>query len=455
MKRKTTKRPIREEAFVSAAMSDTSVGLQFPEWVKLPEDFKAATEPGKPAETMVEARRRLAMDDFVGGVHHLKVCYFSKGFTFAGADDATKTWLTKSRMKWVAFRLQRDLWREFLLLDCAVVFWMTAAGGTVAKPVVLDGEILDYQDTMGNERLTVQIAKRKLSPEEKAGMSQRWIDAYEKGGKITIDPDLGENFRVITREKLGRGLGTPRLRQVMGLLGTRDLLKAGDWGGAWQGRDVVRLIQGGMKSGENDQSVKLWLQADKKTEIKKQVKNTHGAMDIVANFDLLWKYVYMDMKFFDARKHEGTALMLRQWSGAIGFMLATGQVSPFLLNAFAAEGEADREMMAMLLGDVLNDATFCGRKPKNITLEASWDPNAFSDAKTILETTRFGTGAGLMSFQTGRERLKLDDKQESARNKAAGQSREGYQPPFEAKQGIVGNGQGGRPATQPGDVVEG
>jgi hypothetical protein len=448
-----------DDVFTTSASTSELIDF-LPEWQKSPADFKRYSEPMDPKKVMEQARKRITLCDFIGSVHHLKMCYFAGGFRFIGSTPVEERWLKTSGAARRIFRLQRDVWTEFELNDAAVVVWFTPQSNTaVATPVVLDGEIVDYTDTFGVERLKVKLQKKTLSKEEKDGVDDRWAKAYEKGGEVVLDPDKGENFRVLTRAKLGKGLGMPRLRQVLDLLGTRDLLKAGDWAGAWQGRDVIREVKAGYQSQlpQGGEDIRSHITKALRQQIEKQLKGKHGAFDLVVNFDVTMAYKHMDMNFFNAEKFAGTMAMLRNWAGPVGFLLmsSTGSgANPFLLNAFKAEGLSERELVKWLVDDVANDPTFAPSKPAKVDLTVGWNPSVFMDEKVLLETVRYLTGAGIMSFPTARELYQLDDDLESKRNIASAKKPDGYQPPFEPKQGVLSgkNGGDGRPKESAGDV---
>jgi hypothetical protein len=350
-------------------------------------------------------------------------------------------------------RLNADVWKEFLLQDSAVVFWMENGEGTLPKPIVLDGEACDYSNGLGGERLTVKLRKHKLQDYEKQGMDERWVRAYEQEGKITLDADKGEHFRVLTRAKMTQGLGMPRLKAVYRLLGNLEGLQIADTSGATWHRDVIQHITAGheIRNGDLAGRPDHFITKQIKDAIEKAMKTLRGAFRNVSNFDVNFAYVFLDPKFFDASKYDGTLRQLDRWGGAGMLLLVTAQPSPFLLTTFGAEGRRDRQMVGDFLTDIVTDPTFLpGRKLDRLKL--SWNPHSFRDAKTMVEAVRMSLGEGLASRRTGREMMSLDHEEEGDRLEDELKKPERNRPGFEPKQGMLNGDQGGRPPTVPGDA---
>lgn len=416
--------------------------------------FRSSWHPQTLAEMFAKARSLLRSNDFVGGVHHVKLCYFADGLRLDSQNKKVAKWLQKARLAGLRMeRLDLDVWTEFLTCDSAIVFWRTPLEGSVAVPVVLDCEICQFSDALGVETLKVRPNKAvpPLSETQKAALGKRWADALTRGAVIEIDPSQGENFRVLTWGKLGSGLGWPRLGQILDKLGTRELLEIADWGAAWEHGDVYRQITKGhpIPNGPHAGEGRNFITQKQSTKIQTDNKGKRGPRTLVSNFDVSVAWKYLDPRFFDAGKYVAVMDKLRAWAGAPALIYEAGQAPPNLMSAFATEGRRSRAMVGAFLNSILNDPTFHGTLAPPEELEVSWNAQSFLDTKTMLEWVRAGSSTGLISPQTARNALGVDNAEEAKLLQEALKDPTGYRPVFEAKQGMLSN-TGGRPSDKPG-----
>ena len=402
------------------------------------------------------ARELLADNDFVGTLHHVKLTYFADGLRYAGAAalDANKEPVAKWAEKlafWPALtRLALDTWREFLLCDNAVAFWMGAKSKRKAdglpKVAVLDCEAVRYEYQFGVESLEIKFTQSAATADKlkAAGFDARWEKAHRTGGWLKVDPEKGECFEVLTWEKLGNGLGMPRIKTVLEKLSTRDLLGTADWFGAWESRNLTELWSLGHETryGKNAGSAANFITAKKKEAVENGLRTKVGSRRVVANFDVKPSYAYLDPKFFDPVKFHSVMLALENWGGAAVQMARLGAATPGLLQAFAAEGRMARAMVAEFLARIVNAETYT--KPP-VKIEVEWNPESFTEIKLLLEKLRLVHGVGLMSTQTARESVGLDHGREGDRLEAEKGQPERVSPTFEKAQGM--STPGGRPSS--------
>lgn len=395
-------------------------------------------------------------NDLVGAVHHSRLCYFSDGLRLTGkASNDTKLleWMAGEKVWPMLRRLSNDVWREWLLQDNAVAFWKTPAEGELPSVVVLDCEVCNYSSRMGEEVLKVKLKQVTLTPEEKAEMQSkwgpRWVDAYTKGKEITLDPKEGENFKVLTWQKLGHGFGMPRLKAVLDLLSTRQLLQTADWAGAWESVNLTELWSVGheIKTGPLAGKPTHFITEKKQTAMEKSLKNKRGGRRVVTNFDVSLAYKYLEAAFFDPKKYAGVMAALKLWGGAPVAMFESGIISPLYMQNFQAEGMKSREMVSDFIFAIVNDESFfVGKDRPETPITLGWNPHSFLETKAKLEVLRLAGANAWASPQTAREALGFDDQVEGDRLVEAHKTPERYRPPFEAKQGMGGSTVGGRPA---------
>lgn len=401
-----------------------------------------------------KARQLMKENDFLGGVHYLRLCYFSDGLRLGFEEnEKMKKWRKKAAEAGLRVdRLDLDVWTEFLTCDNVIVFWRKAEKNRFAMPVVLDCESCAYSDALGVESLKVRPQKCKLSDAQKFALGPRWSVALEAGKLIELDPAQGEHFKVLTWGKRGGGLGWPRLGQILDKLGLRELLEIADMGGAWESGDIYRQIKKGhaITSGDHAGDSTHFITAAQSEKIKKDNAGKRGPRVAVTNFDVNIEWKTFDPKFFDEKKYAAVAAKLRAWAGAPGMMYESG-VSPMMMTAFATEGRKWRSMVGTFLTEILSDPTFNGGVKPPDDLAVSWNPQSFLDTKMMLEWVRAGSSTGLISPQTARNALGVNNNEEGRLLKEAHADPESYRPVFEAKQGMLtGDGKGGRPSDRPG-----
>ena len=407
----------------------------------------------KPREVFSKNRDLAGSHPFVGEWLRIRRTFFDDGLCFVGED--AQVWAASekgTKVRAMVKRLNADLWNEWLLQDNAVVFWLVPKQKSqLPQPMVLDCEVCDYSNGLTGETLKIKVPKKKLTEEENARLPQRWKDAYQSGKEVTLKPEEGERFAVLTRAKLGKGFGLPRLRQAYQLLGTLETLHAADFGGAFQHRKVIEHIKVGREMKFQDALSKpeyFTISKAEKLAIEREVKNKEGAYRAITDIKVSFDWAFMDPKFFDESKYKGTLAQLDRWGGAGMMLLATGE--DWLIPFFAAEGRADRDDVGRLLNQLLADSEFLS--PKGAPpLRVEWNPNTFRDAKTVLEMLRFAVGQAVMSVTTAREYLALDTTTESKRiEKEQGEPKH-FRPAFEPKQGMLtADPQGGRPPENTG-----
>lgn len=421
--------------------------------------FRAFWQRKKGSLQYKQARELAETSDFFASMIYLKNTFFNDDFNFGQSGQPTdklSKWLKEQNYDFD--RVVNDAWLEWLTCDNVVAFWVRADDQTELPVVtILDCEICDYKNAFGAESLTIKVPKVTLKNAEMKrlsdnGLSERYLDALKKGEELTLDESQGEFFKVLTRAKLGKGLAPPRIGSVLTQLSTMELFGVGDWAAASQMKKVVRQIVKGhdIRNGPLAGQAIHFIKAKESKQIRDNLAKKDGAFDAVTNFDVGFKFPFIDPKYFDDAKFEGTLARLERWAGPLAIMLGDPTTVPMLVDFFETEGTHNRKLVGDFLASIFADENFIGDASPPSDLVPQWNPDSFTTSKMMLETLRMGTSSGLMSHQTGRKRMGLNDKTEGDNMEAAGKKPKRYTPPFEAKQGIVsGESKGGRPPKGP------
>lgn len=411
----------------------------------------------KPSERFKQARELSESSDFFGSVIYLKNLFFNDGFNFGERQN-------KPLLKWLRgknydfARVADDVWQEWLICDNVVAFWIATKDEKLPIVTVLDCEMCEYRNAFGIETLSVQLPKLGLTDADykrlkDKGLDERYIDALRTGKKLVLDESKGEFFKVLTRAKLGRGLGPPRVDSVLQQLSIMEVLGIGDWAWARQMSRAMRQFQKGheIKQGPWSGQSMHFLKAAEASQIKKANAKKEGAYDSATNFDLNVKFPFPDPRVFDQKKYDGTLARLEFWAGPIGkLLLAISEQSPYAMDMFQAEGFAHRQKVGEFLRSIFMHESFIGTDRPSADLVPRWNPRSFTSIKNLTELARFGYTDGIVSPQTVREWLGVSDEEEGDRQEAASKKPKRYTPPFEAKQGMVAGGnRGGRPVETP------
>lgn len=427
--------------------------------------FRSFWRNKKGAEQFKLVRTVAESSEFFSSMIYLKEIFFNDRFSFGEANNKkTAKWLKEQGYDFN--RVVNDTWREWLTCDNVVAFWVEQDEG-LPIVTILDCELCDYKNAFGAETLKLKIPQVTLKSEELAqlkarGLPERYIDAIKNGRELTLDPDQGEHFRVLTRAKLGKGLDKPRVDSVLLALSTMELFGIGDWAAAEQMKKVMRQISSGhsITNGPLAGQAMHFLKTKTANQIKAQLKGKDGAFDMVTNFDILVKYPFLDPKYFDAAKMKGTIERLQRWAGPLAMMLGNPQMIPNLIDLFETEGRSQRDRVSKFLGSIFSDETFLGKVKltSGAELVPQWNPHTFTTQKMLNEIVRLGYSNGLISPQSARGMLEMDNDVEGDLMEEAATKPKRYRPMFEAKQGLVaGANKGGRPqdnpATPPGEAA--
>ncbi len=394
-------------------------------------------------EIFERARKLAAANDFIRQVVATKKLLYNDGLAFTKLKKPYERDLR---------RIVSDTWTEWLTCDNAVAAW-TGQRTTSALPFVniLNCEDTKYCDAFGVESLQIKLPKTTLTEKKKAALEKRYQDALFKGGWIEWGEKEDELFSVLTAGavhpagKAGQGLGRPSLYSAFEAAAIYGLLGIGDWNAATTAKDVIRTVKKGYEitAGNLAGMPARHMTAQDRDLIHKFMKGKAGAYDVVMNFDVVIGFALFDFSYFKDEKWDGVRKRLLQWSGPIGRIVLGEDMSERedLLKIAQIEAQQHRKAVADF---VARTAAMFG-----VDTEISFCATTMLTWKQILATVNAGCASALMSPQTGRKWLGLDDTEESKLMRLAHKKPEDYTPPFEQKQGLVGGGADGAPNDNP------
>lgn len=399
---------------------------------------------------------------FVQWLVRMQVAFFNADFrlTSSGELKKTESWL-EARQLYPFEKLARDIWNEYILCANAVVFWRGEPSGPRNGPkpppesridglplvTVFDTERVRYSNDFGTELVWITPARRKLTDDERDMLGKRYADAIEEGKELKLDQNKGEFFKVLTTAKKGSGFAMPRWKSIIFDLAILELLRVGDWNGAWARRKIVRHTSAGheIRFGQLAGGPDFFAKKKFVQNWVKEVNKINGYSELATNFDQIIKYVFLEAGFFDVGIYAAVQERLDHFAGAIGMMMRKeSNQMPYLMSMFRAEGFAERDIVGGFIRQIVNDPNFHGREaPPPAALLPQWDDTIFFNEKMLMAWLSFAYQNGFASPQTMRRYLRLMEKSENERMREAHARGEDYEPVFEPKQGLLGGAGGG------------
>jgi hypothetical protein len=396
-----------------------------------------------------------------------RLAFYNSGFKLeseVGKKD-TQGWLDK-HANYPFGKLARDVFREYQVTSNVVAFWRSEAADNrrtrvdrksdagfiegLPRVTIFNCEDVRYSNDFGVEQLWITPKRRKLSDDEKAALGPRYAAAIEEGKELKLDPKYGERFKVLTTAKMGNGFGMPDLKAIMGDLAILELLKLGDWNGAWARRKILRQTKKGheITGGDRQGSPDYYFNPAYGKKLKKALNDQNGFMELIGNFDQDLAYVFLEAAFFDPKLYEAVEMRLDRYVGAMAMMMREGKLqSPFLMSLFRVEGLAERDLVGGYLASIFNDEFFYGSgdaPPQRIL--PTWDEGVFFNEKMLIAWMGFGLQNGIISPITMRRWMRVSDRGETELMKLAHTNGKDYEPVFEQKQGLLDAPEGGAPA---------
>lgn len=416
----------------------------------------------------LDARFKLAREHtrqspipLVGTVLRLKQSLFDHGARLTAVkpedDTAVQGWLRDEGGEAVFAGLRDDVWSEWLALDNALVAWAVYS----SRPYTLAPEACDYRNRGSlevlrwrhgfEEKERKEMAKAFTAPADRAAWLERHKSEIIRVGDPEWNrahPNLADQFRVLTRERWGFGLGSPG---VLGLLQACDQywsLALGEAALGYLARRATRQHKAGyaITAGPNAGTTNTHARETWPATVKKKWNGKTGPAENATNFDIEEVINWVDPKFFTADKWKSVAVRACEWAGPLGYILLAPQAATDWWSLLLAEAHAERGRVGRLLAAVLGE--FAG-----VPVRVEWSDECLLNQRIFFEALKQAHAAGPLSSKTFLAKLGISLADETARKRAelALEKEEPglLKPLYDAAHGNNGADAGGRPPGAP------
>jgi hypothetical protein len=447
------------ERLISKAVDLLASGLPLS-----PDNIRSAGIPFTKGKTMLDAQKfrvnwyglerkalgriaRLVVERnwFASGVHRINKGLYGSGFRFRNPE--AQTWAAAGSYPFK--RIHDDILEEWLISDAVVAFWRTdAAPGTLPYIEIPDMDDVDYSVVGGVPRIEVTVARDpKIAENLKEVVGPRMWECIRTGKRITIvqgGGGTGYDFAIMKAGKSHKPVQAPALTSILDDLDFIEAVRVGDWNGAWSRRELIRHTKKGygVSSGPNAGTARNNAKYAEIMAILKAMKSIMGKTDIATNFDQDISWLAFPKEFFGAEMLEASLQRLIFWGGLAAILLLktdsqiTG-LSGFLTDRIRVQVESFREDFAPFLASIFNNPSFRTNFPDAPDLTPAWSVKPLYTGESLTRLATFYTTNAIVSPQTLREMLGIDDAVESARLRDAHLRREDFTPPYEPRQGLL------------------
>lgn len=388
-----------------------------------------------------------------------------------GATDALDPAQSRDpRLAFPAAMVAQAAMREYTLMGQCVALWrekekQAESEGVENLPAItiLKGEtIKELTMAFGVERLKYKIGKitlrrdAKERAEDLKNIRARYGDVFAEAigrGSDVVEITQGQDgwhFAFINGGQPSDGLIRPPAVGMMDDLDLVGLLQMGDWNGAWKHKDVTTHVKKGqlLTSGPTAGMMASGLGQKFRAALERILKKIRGCGNLITNGDLTLEYFTLDPAFFDSTKYAAAFQRLSVSAGPLAMMLLSGSSrDAATIEAVAgiqvARIEARRREVGGMLAAILNDERWAGDTKEAIgRVELEWDLGAGYRIEDLVRKIESARADGSLSATTARQFFGLDNRRESARQKASWDEPRDYTPVFEAKQGITAGERG-------------
>lgn len=395
---------------------------------------------------------------FVATMLLLKGYYLTYGLKLVPKDKSKKKkfndWLigeksgAPSKNKIHLLKYIQSAANEFLLQDTLISFWLEKESDF---PVMLLPEICKLDDAFGFEKLSVTFATKKREDLETGDLTAKQIERYTSGRPVILSENEGERWMVSTRGLIGQGFHFPRLFSIFRTLSQNESMEVGESMLAYAGRLVLRVHQKGYEPKNHTAGLKMkdysWTK-EWSDEVKTFFKNKLGFAEMTASFDHKISYLWVDPKYFEAKKWETIINRLVWWGGPLAFMLMAKTQSINWIKMLETEIDGIRSELLPHLDYVLN--SIYPEAPGGIDFKFS--DECFKDARLVWDMLKTLMQQGPASLSTALKKANLDteEERENKSEEAKKENAKYYTPLVFPGQGKAS---GRNPGSKDGDVV--
>ena len=447
------------ERLVSQAIDLLASGVQI-----TPDSIRSAGIPLVRGKTMLDAQKfrvnwyglerrtlgrlaRLVIERnwFAATVHKINKGLYGSGFRFRAAE--AQVWAAAGDYPFK--RLHDDLLEEWLVSDCVVAFWRTdVEPGTLPIIEVPDMEDVEYNVVGGVPRIEVTVVRNpKIEASLRTLIGGKMWDAIYSGKRLVIikdDPSSGYDFAVMKAGKSARPLPPPAITAILDDLDFIEAVRVGDWNGAWSRREIIRHTKKGfgVSSGPNAGTARGNAKYAEIQAILRAMKNILGKTDVATNFDQEIAWLTFPGDFFAPEMVEAAHQRLIFWGGMAAILLLktdsqiTG-LSGFLTDRLRVQVETFREDFSVFLCAIFNSPSFKQNFPSAPDLTPAWSVKPLYTGEALNKLVTLFSTYAIVSPQTVREMVGVEDAVESARLRDAHTRPDDFTPPYEPRQGLL------------------
>ncbi len=418
---------------------------------------------------------------YAGMVHNSRLAVYGHGFRFsteaareyAGMEGAglEERYEAGSPAAYPWADVVNDILYDYLAVDNVVAMWRKGLD-ELPHIVVYDAEDVQYSAVGGVKKITLNVernAAMAVDTENRAyyvkQLGERMYDACCRGGELTVvrgqDPDW--NFDVLTRGKRRAEYVTPSLVAVLDDLDFLEMVKVGDWNGAYTRKDIFRTATkgSGVSSGSNAGRPMNNATPKNLRDLKGAMEKSSGLTNWAQNWDTKLGFEVFPAEFFGEDLCKDAVKRLVAWGGLHAAMLMDGfsqvsGISPYMARLERPCAQRCRRDVAEFCERIFNDPSF-RRNDLEIKLVPEFNDSVLYNTEELVRLVEHQLSHAVISAETARRIHGVDSKEESSRIRASHDDPLGFTPVHEPRQGMVqfvrgGDGEGGTvpPASGPG-----
>jgi hypothetical protein len=349
--------------------------------------------------------------------------------------------------------LVADIMHEVLVSSNVVCMWRK--GQKLPNITVMDAEKVDYKASGGLERIKVSYAQDQEMAKDKNRESEyrkllgdKMYEAMTKGKPLEIIKGMDEewDFETLIGGKRRGVFCIPEMVSILDCVDYAELMGIGDWNLAWARKDVIRGIKKGYPvthgQGAGVNSVDI-------TDLEIAAlgegfgEKVNGNAVVPMNHDVNPFYLTMDGANFDPKIMESAWDRLLHYGGIeavvlFGSFSQQNGAAPSLMRnhrtrTFKLRRDVEGLLRRIFLAKEFNSLDWGGG---DAPPSFFWGVKSLYSMDELLSLSK-GTADGVVSPQTRRAWLGLNDRIEGDRMEAAHAARTRYAPPFEAGQALL------------------
>ena len=405
-------------------------------------------------------RAQAELNWFANMVHTTRLLLYMHGFSFT-TDEARSYAGLDSDMDVENFEpgnpksypwaeVVGDIFYDYLAVDNVVAMWRKDQDG-IPHITVMDAEDVEVTIRGGFKSITITYQPDSAMASN-ATSKEKWIERlgkpmYEKmchGGQLTIDDDDPHwAFDMLCAGKRKAGYATPAMVSILDDLDFIEMMKIGDWNGAYTRKDILRIATkgGGVSSGGNAGLPMNSPDQDELDDISGSLKKINGLSNMALSWDTAMSHVFLDSEFFGEHRTRDAIKRLIAWGGLEAALLMDGfsqvsGVSPYMARLWRPGVIQKRKDVAEFAARIFNHPSFRSDVDE-VILYPQFNEGALFNTEELIRLVDHRMSHALMSNQSGREMHGLDNEKEGKRIKDSHGDPLSNTPVHEPRQGIV------------------